>query len=301
TVNAVAADNVAVGQVTLSVDGIVRSTSATSPLSFAWNTRVEANGPHTLLLKASDAAGNIAAQSVTVQIFNFVSLVLNETLTISNDGAGDYSAPDGTLKVHIPPGEGVAAITVTRLLPEDSAVGAYDIKVVGRDATVFTQPATLSFPYSDVDDDGIVDGRDVPEMDLRLYWQDAQQWRLIGGAVDPAANTVTARVSHFSIYALRPLPAAAAASANSRTSFLSPTLVDNINDVAVFDLDVEEVTVHELSGKIVFHQSQQETGGSALAWNCRDESGRIVESGGYIARMKSKSGKTTYQNLIVVK
>ena len=56
----------------------------------------------------------------------------------------------------------------------------------------------MTFKYADSDIAG------VDENTLKVYYWDAtkNQWTLIGGTVDKVKNTVTAEVSHFSIYGL---------------------------------------------------------------------------------------------------
>ncbi len=61
-------DNVRVVKVELYVDGMLTATSTTAPFTTKWNTRKATAGPHTLLSKAYDAAGNVGlspAVSVT--------------------------------------------------------------------------------------------------------------------------------------------------------------------------------------------------------------------------------------------
>jgi hypothetical protein len=65
TVNAF--DNVGVARVELYVDGMLSSTSTTSPFTTKWNSRRAAAGVHSLQCKAYDGAGNTnLSQGVTV-------------------------------------------------------------------------------------------------------------------------------------------------------------------------------------------------------------------------------------------
>src|SRR5579859_1102188 len=71
-ITATASDNVGVTQMQILIDGAVAAsnTNATS-LSFNWNTTSVANGSHTIVSKAFDAAGNIGTSStVTVTVSN---------------------------------------------------------------------------------------------------------------------------------------------------------------------------------------------------------------------------------------
>jgi hypothetical protein len=62
-----ASDNVGVRQVSLFVDGILKSTSTTAPYSFTWNANKVASGSHTITAQAWDGAGNTATTSISVR------------------------------------------------------------------------------------------------------------------------------------------------------------------------------------------------------------------------------------------
>ena len=69
TITAAAADNVAVTKVEVWLDGALLASDPSAPYAAAWDTTAAANGAHTLVAKAYDAAGNVgtsAAVSVTV-------------------------------------------------------------------------------------------------------------------------------------------------------------------------------------------------------------------------------------------
>ena len=61
-----ATDNVAVSQVTVSVDGVVKCTDTSAPYSCTWNTKKVSSGTHTITAKAWDTAGNTSTSSITV-------------------------------------------------------------------------------------------------------------------------------------------------------------------------------------------------------------------------------------------
>ena len=75
--------------------------------------------------------------------------------------------------------------------------------------------------------------------------------------------------------------------------------MDGINDFATFGLDAQQVVIHDVKGHVVFKATKDS--GSAIVWNCRDESDRIVESGVYIAKITKSDGSTLYQSFAVVK
>jgi uncharacterized membrane protein len=72
TITATASDDVGVTQMQLLVDGsVVASNTNSTSISFNFNTTTVANGTHTIVSKASDAAGNVGTSStVTVTVSN---------------------------------------------------------------------------------------------------------------------------------------------------------------------------------------------------------------------------------------
>jgi hypothetical protein len=67
TVNAKAADNVAVASLSLYVDGKMVSTGNSSTASYKWNTKKAAAGTHTLSATAKDTSGNASTASIQVK------------------------------------------------------------------------------------------------------------------------------------------------------------------------------------------------------------------------------------------
>ncbi len=81
TFSATASDNVGVTKVEFYVDGVLKATDTTSPYSTSFDSTTIANGSHTLVAKAYDAAGNIGSStSVAFSVNNTTSgteLVVN--------------------------------------------------------------------------------------------------------------------------------------------------------------------------------------------------------------------------------
>lgn len=69
-VTASATDNVGVSKAEFYVDNALKSTDTSSPYSYSWNTTTVANGSHSLLVKAYDAAGNVGSDEIAVTVAN---------------------------------------------------------------------------------------------------------------------------------------------------------------------------------------------------------------------------------------
>lgn len=63
-----ATDNTAVTKIELYIDGQLKTQTTESTLSYSWNTRKVANGYHTIVTKAFDAAGNQNQTSIQVNV-----------------------------------------------------------------------------------------------------------------------------------------------------------------------------------------------------------------------------------------
>lgn len=66
TVSGSATDNVGVVSMKLAIDGVLVASVSGASLSYSWNTRKVATGTHTLMLQATDAAGNVGTTSISV-------------------------------------------------------------------------------------------------------------------------------------------------------------------------------------------------------------------------------------------
>ncbi|MCY1046066.1 PHB depolymerase family esterase [Corallococcus sp. bb12-1] len=96
-VTATASDNVGVARVEFFIDNALVGTDPTAPYAFTWNSATATNGPHVLMARAYDAAGNTAASSTV-------------TVTVTG-GASDTTAP--TVSFTSPTGGATLSGTVT--------------------------------------------------------------------------------------------------------------------------------------------------------------------------------------------
>jgi hypothetical protein len=79
TLAAIASDNVGVTRVEFLVDGVLKGSDTTAPYSMTLDSTTLANGSHTLLAKAYDAAGNAGTSAgVTFSVSNTTNPTYNE-------------------------------------------------------------------------------------------------------------------------------------------------------------------------------------------------------------------------------
>ncbi|RMF86115.1 MAG: hypothetical protein D6739_03615, partial [Nitrospirae bacterium] len=99
TVEARATDASGVAWVALYVDGRRYATAESPPFTFLWDTTAEANGDHTLALRAEDAAGNAASttpisvvvanpEAPAIDALSAAHALPKERLTLTGTGLG---------------------------------------------------------------------------------------------------------------------------------------------------------------------------------------------------------------------
>ena len=111
TVNAGATDNVAVVKMELYIDGTLVATNSASSISYSWNSLNSAEGSHTVLTRAYDAASNVGSSSVQVNVKNLT--VADATApTVSVTSPGDGTTVSGTVKINV---QGSDNVGVTRM------------------------------------------------------------------------------------------------------------------------------------------------------------------------------------------
>jgi len=132
SVNATAADNVAVSKVELYVNNILQSSDTTSPYVLSWNTAALANGTYSMLVKAYDAAGNVG-QSPAVAV------------SVSNSQTIDTSAP--TVAISAPTSNATVSGIVTVAATATDNVAVSKVEFYDNDvafAVVNTAPHRVS-------------------------------------------------------------------------------------------------------------------------------------------------------------
>ncbi len=116
--------------------------------------------------------------------------------------------------------------------------------------------ATLTLPYVDEDDDGIVDGKNIRAQDLAVFYYNPahRKWDKMSGSVNRKNKTVIARTSHFSLFALFDAQSAADATFTLGEAFAYPNPArGGRNPILHFETGVaDEVTmrIYDASGEL---------------------------------------------------
>lgn len=174
--------------------------------------------------------------------------------------------------------------------------------------------ATLSLAYNDNDNDGIVDGTSVRVDQLKMYSASnlADQWVLLPSSIDVAKKTVSGATVHFSFFAVFAGPSA---DLDTVRVYPVPFLpndgqTDNgvsyraadLNSGIIFDNlpSVVKIKIFTVSGQLVADFDTSNSLGK-LQWDVKNNDGKDVATGGYIAVISSPGHKTIIKKLLVVR
>ncbi|MCX5787554.1 MAG: hypothetical protein NTX64_03455 [Elusimicrobia bacterium] len=172
----------------------------------------------------------------------------------------------------------------------------------GQSALVNGMTAAVSISYPDADNDGIVDGTGLRAADLQMWAYDpvAEQWRKdFLSTVDAVNHRVTGNTPHFSLFGLFAAPAHAALNEvqiypvpfkpnGGNPDEGRPFSPSDPDSGIVFNKlpPGAVVTIYTVSGRRVKRMTSE--AGGRLQWDARNEDGRDVATGGYIAVMTSQ-------------
>jgi len=245
------------------------------------------------------------------QTIDPISVVLKQRVvgTISKNGKllslEDGNPDDGETSLDIPAGALSADTNITieqmdpNLVPSGNGsadsvkpVAAYNF---GPNGLKFRKPVTMTLLYLDLFNDGKVEMQDgtetnIDETKLGIFWWDGFDWRYAGGKVDVNSNVVSAKITHFTYYALFPVKPLNANDYRPKEKIITPARIDNKNDFATFDGlgDDFEIRIYDVTGRLVKLINQ--TSPSGPRWDGVDEAGIVVESGVYIYQFKANVG-----------
>ena len=272
TVSANAADNVGVAAVQFMLDGAELNAPLTAaPFVFAWNTANVADGTHALGAIARDAAGNSATSVVSVTVINTPPVI----------GA--------------PAIGGAAPNRVDILWSTDQRADSAVIYGL-------TSSYGLSTPVIAAQSTG--HGATLTGLAAGTLYHYAVKSRNAAGILSVSGDfTFTTPAAADGVAGAAASPGLATpdeSSAKAPQKFLTPAAVDGINDKAFFGPAAQEVWIYDARGRQVFHGSSASSG-SPVVWDCRDASGRVVPSGVYIAKIRTRDSRQIYQSFAVAK
>ncbi len=212
--------------------------------------------------------------------------------TITSKDANPY---DGDVEIVIPAGIINNQKVKIKHVINQQVSSDYIIEPKVRNLSV---PVQIKLLYFDLDDDGKDDVTGVSEKELAIYYYDEfkDSFIYIGGKLDSKTNTITAYVYNLGRYVIMPNTSMT----NISEEIVSKKFITPANPTVSFSKDVVEVTIYSVSGKEVF-SGRRNSDNEDIIFLGKDTLGNFLESGLYICRIKTKTGKVKYTHLVVSK
>ncbi|MFH1897637.1 MAG: T9SS type A sorting domain-containing protein [Candidatus Desantisbacteria bacterium] len=236
---------------------------------------------------------------------------------ITEEHGGEVKSTDKIAEVIIPPAAmpedvyvNIIPITATATAVSEGMIAAildpfiepipgtvtyeFVAKTVGTQSQAvkqFNTNVTISISYPDINQDGLVDGTNIPETTLRLFRlnEQTQRFEIIPDSwVEPEANRVGANVDHFSYYSvLAYTPKVMGIS--EVVNYPNPFDMTTVNYMTFGPLPLNEnvvIEIYTLDGEIVQTLNAQN---GTCQWDGRNSDGDKVSSGMYIYMVKMKA------------
>lgn len=278
-------------------------------------------GMATFTFSANDAAGNKGTTIIAGKNFE-----IDTTIDVSSGGVSSNSDgtmvnvpqdafpenvnirityPDPTLPeireadINIIDDKGIKPVKTGNLYRQVVAVG----DISGNEIESSDKPVTISIPYPDGDQDGMVDGTTVKEKDLRMFLLDEtlKKWNSVPNyQVDASGNNVSAEVNKFSIYAL--MEWSPPDSLSGVFGYPNPCYVRRQGYVRISNIPLKakdvKIYIYNIAGELVRVLEEDEeietlVGSKIGKWDGRNEDKEMVASGIYIYLIKSQDTKKT--------
>jgi hypothetical protein len=176
------------------------------------------------------------------------------------------------------------------------------------------QTATVTLNYEDADNDGVVDGTTAEVDKLRMYTAStmAGPWTILSSNLDGSKKTVAGTTTHFSFFGLFAPLATDLKSVEVYPVPFKPndgnadTGVDysagNPNSGIIFANlpSAVSIKIYTVTGQLVAKFSTESSLGE-LQWDVKNESGKSVASGVYIAVISSWGQKSITRKVMVIR
>lgn len=203
------------------------------------------------------------------QTVNWPAGVLSQTISLDLDAAPTLPAVDSSVDPYVATGIGI------ELTPS----------VAGLD---LNQAFTLTLTYRDID---LADPNKPTALTVAYYNEDTGRWEPITSVVDTAAKTVTASISHLSLFAI--LQHVASANLGNAHAYPNPFRAEQGHNKITFDFLTAgaRVRIYDINGGLVQDLTDDNNDGQ-IFWNdVKNDSGERVASGMYFYLITDPGGR----------
>jgi hypothetical protein len=242
---------------------------------------------------SSGTVANSDGNSVTLPAGSYAGtlFVSISTVPLSTVSAADTASPDSK------------KIFSTDLVREFTAKDG-----AGTAVTSFLAPLSITMSYPDADSDGRIDMDLLSESTAWIYYLDpaAAKWTPLPGVVrNASANTLTAAVSHFSVYSVR-AAGSSVPDLGSLKSYPNPCDFRSVPVITIEGIPADaagaQVYIYNEAGELVRTLTQGEgiDGLNLATWDGKQKGGAKAASGLYLFLVKTANyGKGTGKFFIV--
>jgi len=163
-----------------------------------------------------------------------------------------------------------------------------------------TNEVSIIIPYKDEDDDGKVDGKEVPENTLSAFYydEDRGKWEKITTELDFENNIATVKTTHFTLFALFGVPASVY---NNVRVYPNPFKPSKGHSYIKFDnlTANTKIQIFDLAGKLIWEKEDIDVG--EATWQVVNQAGEEVASGVYICLFTNDLGEKRIVKVVVIR
>ncbi len=171
------------------------------------------------------------------------------------------------------------------------AIGEYrNIALQEQSLLSNNREATVIIPYQDEDGDGVVDGTDIPEKELKLYTYDSLSLKWVeqpGAVLDEHNNNIYFKTNHFSLFGIFQ---ATAENLKGARVYPNPFRAEKHRTITFDRLTKDSaIRIYTLSGDLVWKKEDID-GQYYKQWEVVNGAGHKLASGVYIALISNAAG-----------
>jgi hypothetical protein len=254
---------------------------------------------------------NIDLSSATFKIIVLLNKKKNNTVTgLTENGKLELVVQQGMVKDDVAitfrkvTASGIASMA---RLSGNKPVSGTNIELVaqdvaGNDITDMTQVfntggyVTLSLPYLDKNQDGLVDATANDEQNLRIGLYNQQKWIILPAVVNTSLNTVTAQITAMGIYAV--IAMATEPTIEKPVVYPNPFAETTNISFLLGSYGSVKLDIYTVTGRLVRTINKQVNPGDDLnqtiVFDGNDDKNEPIANGTYLFKINTKNGDKKY-------
>lgn len=282
---------------------ITSSTDTGSIYSVTWNTNSLPNGMYDLRAVATDNAGNTDhnPSTITVEVSHRNYDYSEDELKRDVDNV--IEREDG-VRVEIPRGT-IDEDTIMRISrPDPSEIPPSDHESTGQYIEIALEsgqkdlhnPIGVSIPYRDDDNNGMVDGTNIPEERLMVNLYNGSVWEELPTTIDSTRNIATGTTTHLTLFGIF-----GSVAPDLEDVLVYPNPFRPAEGTIKFSNLTKHTTIriYNPAGELVRIEEDINTG--IWEWDGENDSEEPVAPGGYIYIITNDEGEKRTGKIILIR